>query len=115
VPARTTPASTHVRTRPQLLKALDEAAHSVRQVFRPDARAFAALEGEVLLDRQEASFNAAVVAELHRSETVPDSVITGSTREFESDAGVWYVQSYQLAVAEAMREAAVRVVDALSR
>ncbi len=96
-------------------QALAEAAFSVRRVFRPDARAFRALEGEELLDRLEASFNAAVVAELHRSETVPDSVIAGSTREFESEAGVWYVRSYQLAVAEAIRAAGLRVVDALAR
>jgi hypothetical protein len=96
-------------------QALAEAAHAVWHVFRPGADTFEPFEGAELVDHLEASFNAAVVAELHRSETVPDSVVSASTRELESEAGRWYVQTYQLAVAEAMRSAGGRVVDALMR
>jgi hypothetical protein len=97
-----------------LEQAIAEAAHAVWRALRPGAEAFEHLEGRDLTGHLENSFNAAVVAELHRSETVPDSVIAGSTRELESEAGRWYVQTYQLAVAEAMRSAGRRVVDALT-
>ncbi len=96
-----------------LEQALSEAAHHVWAYFRPDAPPFVPLRGGELVNRLENSFNVAVVAALHGSETVPDSVLAGATRELESDAGAWYVTSYQLAIAEAVRAAGLRVVDAL--
>jgi hypothetical protein len=45
---------------------------------------------------------------------VPDTILNSATQEHESDAGQWYVETYQLAVAEAMRAAGARVVDALA-
>jgi hypothetical protein len=97
-----------------LEQALDEAAHTVWQSFRPGAPAFTPLTGDRLLERLENSYSAAVVTALHRSETVPDTVIAEATRDLESEAGRWYVQTYQLAVAQAIRAAGDRVVDALA-
>jgi hypothetical protein len=97
-----------------LEQALSEAAYSVRSVFRPDAGGFRPLAGDALVVRLENSYNAAVVTALHATETVPDTLLTASTQEYESPSGVWYVQTYQLAVAEAMRAAGVRVVHALA-
>jgi len=95
-------------------QALSEAAHLVETHFRPRAEPFVPLRGDELLDRLEDSYNAAVVTALHASETVPDSVLAGATQELESEAGRWYVQTYQLAVAEAVRAAGIRVVQELS-
>lgn len=97
-----------------LEQALSEAAYAVRHSFRPEAGDFRPLRGEVLMARLENSFNAAVVTALHAAETVPDTILTSATQEYESDAGKWYVETYQLAVAEAMRAAGARVVDALA-
>jgi hypothetical protein len=97
-----------------LEQALSEAAHLVEAHFRPRAEPFVPLRGDELLDRLEDSYNAAVVTALHASETVPDSVLAGASRELESEAGRWYVQTYQLAVAEAVRAAGIRVVQELS-
>jgi len=97
-----------------LEQALTEAVYAVRSQMRPGADAFRPLQGEALMGRLENSFNAAVVTALHATETVPDSVLTGATEEIESESGQWYVQIYQLAVAEAMRSAGARVVDELA-
>ena len=97
-----------------LEQALAEAAYSVRGSLRPGAASFQPLSGDALVERLENSFSAAVVTALHAAETVPDTTLTNATREYESDAGQWYVETYQLAVAEAMRTAGTRVVDALS-
>lgn len=95
-------------------EALAEAAFSSWAVLRPgDAPDFTPLGGADLSDRLESSFNAAVVSTLHAGETVPDSVVRSATAELETEAGQWYVQNYQLAVAEAMRAAGRRVADAL--
>jgi hypothetical protein len=97
-----------------LEQALSEAAHHVWAYFRPTAPPFVPLRGDELVRRLENSFSAAVVTALHASETVPDSVLVDATGELESEAGRWYVQTYQLAVAEAVRAAGLRVVDALA-
>ena len=41
--------------------------------------------------------------------------MTNSTLEYESEAGQWYVETYQIAVAEAVRAAGSRVARMLSR
>ena len=97
-----------------LEQALTEAAYAVRRQLRPGEDAFRPLQGNALMGRLEDSFNAAVVTALHATETVPDSVLSGSIEELESESGQWYVQIYQLAVAEAMRSAGARVVDELA-
>lgn len=94
-------------------QALDEAAYAVRAHFRPDAPSFQPLRNDPLLDRLENSYNAAVLTSLHRTETVPDSVLVAAVQELESDDGQWYVRSWQLAVAEAIRAAGDRVLEAL--
>ena len=97
-----------------LEQALAEAAFAVRLHMRPGARPFRPLQGDELMGRLENSFNAAVVTTLHAAETVPDSILSGATAELESESGQWYVETYQLAVAEAMRSAGERVIDELA-
>ena len=97
-----------------LEQALAEAAYAVRLQMRPGAEPFRPAQGDDLMGRLENSFNAAVVTALHAAETVPDSVLTGATAELESESGRWYVETYQLAVAEAMRSAGARVIDELA-
>jgi len=97
-----------------LEQALTEAAYAVRNQMRPGADPFRPLRGDALMARLENSFNAAVVTALHATETVPDSVLNSASDEMESESGQWYVQIYQLAVAEAMRSAGARVVDELA-
>ncbi len=97
-----------------LEQALGEAAFSVRRQLRPEAPPFRRLDDDGLFERLEASRRAAILSTLHASETVPDSILDGSIREYRSESGRWYVETYQLAVAEAMRAAGARVADALA-
>ena len=94
-------------------QALAEGAHTVLAEFRSDAPPFVPLAGDALFERLEASFNAAVVTFLHRFDSVPDELIAGATAEYESEAGQWYVETYSLAVAEALRSAAARTAASL--
>jgi hypothetical protein len=94
-------------------EALSEAAFAVQGVLRPGSPPFTPMREAELRGRLERSFNASVLTTLHESETVPDSVVREATAEFESEAGRWYVLTWQLAVAEAVRSAGQRVVATL--
>ncbi len=94
-------------------EALAEAAFAVQGVLRPGSPAFAPSRGSELRGRLERSFSASVLTTLHESETVPDGVVRAAIAELESEAGRWYVLTWQLAVAEAVRSAGLRVVAAL--
>lgn len=94
-------------------EALDQAAHSALAELRPNAPGFTPLEGAALQQRLADSFHASVVTFLHRYETVPDTIIRAATAEYRTEAGQWYVRTYSLAVAEAIRAAGQRVVAAL--
>lgn len=98
-----------------LEQALDEAAHIVWQALRPDAPDFDALSGGALFARLNQSRAAAVLTALHAHEPIADRLMLGSTLEYETEAGQWYVETYQLAVAEAVRTAGLRVAEELSR
>ncbi len=93
-----------------LEQALDEAAHAVWKELRPSAVEFVPLRGDELFNRLDRSFMAAAVSALHAHETVPSDLIARSSAEYESTAGQWYVEAYQLAVARAVRAAGQRVV-----
>lgn len=98
-----------------LEQALDEAAHAVWAAFRPGAPDFEPFGGDELLARLDRSRMAAVLTALHGHEPIEDTLIRTSTVEYESEAGRWYVETYQLAVAEAMRAAGLRTVALLTR
>ena len=83
--------------------------------LRSDARGFDSLSGGALFARLSQSSWAAVVTALHAHEPVSDELMFDSTLEYESEAGQWYVETYQLAVAEAMRAGGGRVATALTR
>jgi hypothetical protein len=91
-------------------EALTEAAYAVWTQFRADAPSFTPTAGAELQTRLTDSFNASMVTLLRSYESVPDSVVRAATAEYSSDAGQWYVQTYSLAVAEAVRAAGQRVV-----
>jgi hypothetical protein len=95
-------------------EALAEAAFAVRGVLRPGSPEFAPIQGGELRERLERSFGASVLATLHESETVPDDVVRAAITELDSEAGRWYVLTWQLAVAEAVRSAGRRVVASLA-
>lgn len=98
-----------------LEQAIDEAAYEVWGALRSDARDFDSLGGDALFERLSRSSWAAVVTALHAHEPVSDTLMLDSTLEYESEAGQWYVETYQLAVAEAMRAAGERVARVLTR
>jgi len=98
-----------------LEQAIDEAAHTVRQALRPNARDFDSLSGNALFTRLNQSSAAAVLTALHAHEPIPDDLFLRSTLEYESEPGQWYVETYQIAVAEAVRAAGLRVAEALRR
>ena len=58
---------------------------------------------------------AAVVTALHAHEPISDELMLASTVEYESESGQWFVEAYQLAVAEALRAAGLRVAETLRR
>ena len=94
-------------------QALSEGAHTVLAEFRPDAPGFVPLSGDPLFDQLEASFEAALVSFLHRYEGVSDDLIEQATAEYAGESGRWYVETYSLAVAEALRSAAQRTTTEL--
>lgn len=94
-------------------EALAEAAHAVWAELRPDAPTFTPQSGAALQRRLADSFNASVVSFLYRYETVPDGVIRAALSEYRTEEGQWYVQTYSLAVAEAIRAAGGRAVGNL--
>ena len=98
-----------------LEQAIDEAAHEVWGALRPNARAFDPLSGDELFARLNQSSWAAVVTALHAHEPISDELMLGSTLEYESEAGQWYVETYQIAVAEAVRAAGLRAAETLRR
>jgi len=98
-----------------LEQALDEAAHAAWRALRPNAPDFDPLSGNDLFARLNQSSAAAVLTALHAHEPIADDLMLGSTLEYESAAGQWYVETYQIAVAEAVRAAGLRVADELRR
>ena len=98
-----------------LEQAIDEAAHEVWAALRPGAPAFESLSGDALFARLNQSNMAAVITAMHAHEPVADDLLRGSALEYESEAGRWYVETYQIAVAEAVRAAGRRVAESLSR
>ena len=96
-----------------LEQALDEASHEVWAALRSNAPAFDSLSGDALFARLTQSSMAAVVTALHAHEPISDDLMRASTLEYESEAGQWYVETYQIAVAEAVRAAGVRVAETL--
>lgn len=96
-------------------EALSESAYRVWAEFRPDAPAYAPLPAPELNARLNDSFNASVIGFLRDLEPVPDSVLVAATEEYASEGGQWYVRTYSLAVASAMRAAGERTVAALGR
>lgn len=98
-----------------LEQALDEAAHTVWQAIRPNARDFDSLSGNALFARLNQSSAAAVLTALHAHEPISDDLLLKSTLEYESEAGQWYVEIYQIAVAQALRAAGLRVAETLRR
>lgn len=96
-------------------EALTEAAHAVWAEFRPEAPAFAPMSGDALFARLDASQSAAIVRFLHRYETIPGDLVRAAMEEYRSEAGRWYVETYSLGVAEAIRAAGHRVVAELGR
>ena len=71
------------------------------------------MSGDVLFDRLDQSFQAVVVQFLYRYQGVPDDVIERATAEARTDAGRWFVETYSLGVAEALRAAGSRVAQQL--
>ncbi len=96
-----------------LEQALAEAVNTVTRELRPATPPFRPLSGEALFERLDASLEAAVVTFLYRLEPVPDDVIRRATEEYATESGQWYAATYSLAVAEAIRTAAGRVVRSL--
>jgi hypothetical protein len=94
-------------------EALTESAYRVWAAFRPTAPAYEPLPGPELNARLNDSFNASVIGFLRDLEPVPDSVLVAATEEYASDAGQWYVRTYSLAVASAIRAAGERVAETL--
>jgi len=98
-----------------LEQALDEASHEVWGALRNNAPDFDSLSGDALFARLNQSAMAAVVTALHAHEPVSDEVMRASAVEYESEAGQWFVETYQIAVAEAVRAAGDRVAETLRR
>jgi len=98
-----------------LEQALDEAAHQVSKALRSQRTLFEPLRGEALSARLRQSSTTATLTALHAHEPIPDELIANSTLEYESEVGQWYVETYQIAVAEAVRAAGSRVAHTLSR
>jgi len=94
-------------------QALSEAAHTILAELRPSLPRFEPLSGQPLFDQLEQSFNASVVTFLHAYEPVPDEVLRRATEEYESEDGQWFVETYSLAVARALRAGAERAAAAL--
>lgn len=98
-----------------LEQALDEAAHEVWSALRSSAPEFEALTGEALFNRLRQSSAAAVVTALHAHEPITDDLMRASATEYESEPGRWFVETYQVAVAEAVRAAGQRTAAELRR
>jgi hypothetical protein len=94
-------------------EALTEAAYAVWAEFRASAPSFTPTAGAELQTRLTDSFNASMVTLLRSHESVPDSVLRTATAEYSTDPGQWYVQTYSLAVAEAVRAAGKQVAAEL--
>lgn len=98
-----------------LEQALDEAAYEVWGAMRQTAGSFQSLSGDAFFARLNQSSMAAVVTALHAHEPISDELMLASTVEYESESGQWFVEAYQLAVAEALRAAGLRVAETLRR
>ncbi|MBW3533816.1 MAG: hypothetical protein KY453_01150 [Gemmatimonadetes bacterium] len=92
-----------------------EAAHRVAAAVDAEAAPFVPI-GEEEFGPVHAQITAySVLSFLHRLQPVPDRVLEGAIREYESEPGQWFVETYSLALAHAVREASRRIVDALGR
>lgn len=94
-------------------QALTEASYSILREFRLDTPAYEPPPPGELEAQLQNSFNAAVVTFLHRLEPVPTDLLERATAEYATADGQWFVQSYALAVAQAVRSAGRRTVEAL--
>jgi len=95
-------------------EALREAAVRIHGALRPGAPTFEPIEGEELEQMRASSHGAAVIRLLHAFEPAPDPLIRRSIAEYRSESGMWFTETYALAVARALRAAADRAVDDLS-
>ena len=96
-----------------LFEALRESAYRVAGALREHDPVFQRLRGEELTRTLESSLAAAVVSFLYRYQTVPDELIERAIADYQTESGQWFVATYSLAVAEAIRAAGYRVVDEL--
>ncbi len=95
-------------------EALREASYRVVDVMRPGTgEPFEPLSGDELEVAQVNSHGASVIRLLHGYAPAPDQLIRRSTAEYSSEEGQWFVDSYTLAVAEAVRSAGLRAAEQL--
>ncbi len=95
-------------------EALREASYRVVDVMRPGStEPFEPLSGDELELAQVNSHGAAVIRLLHGYAPAPDQLIRRATAEYASEEGQWFVNSYTLAVAEAVRSAGLRAAEQL--
>jgi hypothetical protein len=95
-------------------EALREAAYRVNGAMRGGAPSFAPLSGDELEIAQINSHGASVIRFLHGYAPAPDQLIRRATAEYESESGQWFVETYALAVAGAIRAAGERAARELS-
>lgn len=95
-------------------EALREASYRVVDVMRPGAGVpFEPLSGDELELAQANSHGASVIRLLHGYAPAPDQLIRRATAEYASEEGQWFVDSYTLAVAGAVRSAGMRAAEQL--
>ena len=95
-------------------EALREASYRMVDAMRPGTGApFEPLSGDELALARMNSHGAAVIRLLHGYAPAPDQLIRRSTAEYASEEGRWFVDSYTLAVAEAVRSAGLRAAEQL--
>jgi len=90
-----------------------QGAHDVLSALRTDAPSFEPLGAEEYAVANQTYLAGAVINFLYRFETVPDALIRRSITDYASESGAWYVQSYSIALGEAIRRGCARVVLAL--
>jgi hypothetical protein len=95
-------------------EALREASYSVVDAMRPGTVGpFEPLSGDELELAQVNSHGAGVIRLLHGYAPAPDQLIRRATAEYASEEGQWFVDSYTLAVARAVRSAGLRAAEQL--
>lgn len=97
-------------------EALREASYRVVEAMRPGSGVpFEPLSGDELEIAQVNNHGAAVIRLLHGYAPAPDQLIRRATAEYASEEGQWFVDSYTLAVAQAVRSAGLRAAEQLER